>query len=99
MVAATKINNDFRSLSSDNETEKIHQIFESNEEDQKQSEFLLNNSTSGYFAAAKTINDQDLGDFQPREEDLIEAADFGVQAMNDLYAIKEPKLYSMGKFK
>ena len=34
---------------------------------------------------------------QSREEDLIEAANFGMQAMNDLYYIKEPKLYSMGK--
>lgn len=34
---------------------------------------------------------------KPREEDLLEAANFGMQAMNDLYYIKEPKLYSLGK--
>ena len=33
---------------------------------------------------------------EPREEDIIEAANFGMQAMNDLYYIKEPKLYSLG---
>ncbi|XP_033215658.1 uncharacterized protein LOC117172036 [Belonocnema kinseyi] len=35
---------------------------------------------------------------EPREEDLLEAANFGMQAMNDLYYIKEPKLYSLGLF-
>ncbi|KAI4487501.1 hypothetical protein M0804_005650 [Polistes exclamans] len=34
----------------------------------------------------------------PREEDIIEAVDFGLQAMHDLYNVKEPKLYSMGLY-
>ncbi|XP_023289006.1 uncharacterized protein LOC105701425 isoform X2 [Orussus abietinus] len=35
---------------------------------------------------------------KPGVDDIVEAADFGMQAMNDLYYIKEPKLYSMGLF-
>ncbi|XP_051163553.1 uncharacterized protein LOC127282981 isoform X2 [Leptopilina boulardi] len=38
------------------------------------------------------------GTIEPREEDLIEAANFGMQAMNDLYYIKEPKFHSLGLF-
>lgn len=35
---------------------------------------------------------------EPNEEDLVEAADYGIEAMNDLYDVKEPKLYSMGLY-
>ncbi|XP_043470992.1 peroxidasin-like protein isoform X5 [Leptopilina heterotoma] len=35
---------------------------------------------------------------EPREEDMIQAANFGIEAMNELYYIKEPKLYSLGIF-
>ncbi|XP_014215502.1 peroxidase-like [Copidosoma floridanum] len=35
---------------------------------------------------------------EPREEDLIEAADFGIRAMNELYDLKEPRLYKMGLY-
>lgn len=37
---------------------------------------------------------------EPREaseDDLVEAANFGLQAMHELYHVQEPKLYSMGK--
>ncbi|KAI4489483.1 hypothetical protein M0802_011095 [Mischocyttarus mexicanus] len=34
----------------------------------------------------------------PNEEDISEAVDFGFRAMNDLYNVKEPKLYSMGLY-
>ncbi|XP_047356143.1 uncharacterized protein LOC124951581 isoform X4 [Vespa velutina] len=34
----------------------------------------------------------------PHEEDILEAVDFGLQAMHDLYNVKEPKLYSMGLY-
>lgn len=34
----------------------------------------------------------------PQDEDFVEAADFGLKAMNNLYYIKEPKLYSMGQY-
>lgn len=37
------------------------------------------------------------GNWDPEEDDFIEAANFGLQAMHDLYYIQEPKLYSMGK--
>ncbi|XP_034180354.2 uncharacterized protein LOC117604423 [Osmia lignaria lignaria] len=32
----------------------------------------------------------------PEEEDFLEAANFGLEAMNELYTIKEPMLYSKG---
>lgn len=35
---------------------------------------------------------------QPDEHDLLEAVNFGLDAMNELYAVKEPMLYSMGEF-
>ncbi|XP_011503270.1 PREDICTED: uncharacterized protein LOC105366506 [Ceratosolen solmsi marchali] len=35
---------------------------------------------------------------EPKEKDFVEAANFGLKAMNDLYHVKEPKLYSMGLF-
>lgn len=35
--------------------------------------------------------------WEPGENDLMEAANFGLQAMYDLYHVQEPKLYSMGK--
>lgn len=35
--------------------------------------------------------------WQSSEDDLMEAADFGLRAMHDLYYVQEPKLYSMGK--
>ncbi|XP_068983700.1 uncharacterized protein [Bombus flavifrons] len=38
------------------------------------------------------------GKTEPDEEDLLEAANFGLDAMNDLYTVKEPKLYSMGLY-
>lgn len=34
---------------------------------------------------------------EPGEADLMEAANFGLQAMRKLYYIQEPKLYSLGK--
>lgn len=37
------------------------------------------------------------GNWGPHEEDILEAVDFGLRAMHDLYNVKEPKLYSMGK--
>lgn len=37
------------------------------------------------------------GKTEPDEEDLLEAANFGLDAMKDLYTVKEPKLYSMGE--
>lgn len=33
------------------------------------------------------------------ESDIVEAANFGLQAMHNLYYIQEPKLYSMGKYR
>jgi len=41
----------------------------------------------------------DQENWKSEEDGLIEAANFGLQAMHDLYYIQEPKLYSMGKFK
>ncbi|XP_033303299.1 uncharacterized protein LOC117207322 [Bombus bifarius] len=38
------------------------------------------------------------GKTEPDEEDLLEAANFGLDAMKDLYTVKEPKLYSMGLY-
>lgn len=35
--------------------------------------------------------------WQAGEDDLMEAANFGLQAMHNLYYVQEPKLYSMGK--
>lgn len=34
---------------------------------------------------------------EPDEEDFVEAANFGLEAMRDLYLVKEPTLYSMGR--
>ncbi|XP_076292482.1 uncharacterized protein LOC143214865 [Lasioglossum baleicum] len=35
---------------------------------------------------------------EPGEEDLLEAANFGLQAMKDLYFVTEPTLYSLGLY-
>nr|XP_031832927.1 uncharacterized protein LOC116427104 [Nomia melanderi] len=35
---------------------------------------------------------------EPDEEDFVEAANFGLEAMRDLYLVKEPTLYSMGLY-
>ncbi|CAK9817115.1 Chorion peroxidase [Anthophora quadrimaculata] len=35
---------------------------------------------------------------EPDEEDLLEAVNFGLNAMKDLYTVKEPMLYSMGLY-
>ncbi|XP_072760905.1 uncharacterized protein [Anoplolepis gracilipes] len=35
---------------------------------------------------------------EPAEDDLMEAANFGLQAMHKFYYIEEPKLYSMGLY-
>ncbi|KAJ8664263.1 hypothetical protein QAD02_005925 [Eretmocerus hayati] len=48
-------------------------------------------------SGVKSKQDDDT-EFEPRVEDLVEAADFGVQAMEDLYTVKEPELYSMGLY-
>lgn len=39
----------------------------------------------------------DQENWESEEEGLLEAANFGLQAMHDLYYVQEPKLYSMGK--
>jgi len=39
----------------------------------------------------------DQENWETEEDGLLEAANFGLQAMHDLYYIQEPKLYSMGK--
>lgn len=36
--------------------------------------------------------------WESAEDDLMEAANFGLQAMHKLYYIQEPKLYSLGKY-
>ncbi|KAG7210468.1 hypothetical protein KM043_011992 [Ampulex compressa] len=36
--------------------------------------------------------------WETEEEDLLEAANFGLKAMHELYSVKEPKLYSMGLY-
>lgn len=46
---------------------------------------------------SKSPND-DEEEPQSRDADVIEAANFGLEAMNDLYYIKEPKLFSMGQY-
>ncbi|XP_012253358.2 uncharacterized protein LOC105684530 isoform X2 [Athalia rosae] len=43
-------------------------------------------------------DDENQEDLEARDEEVVEAADFGLEAMNDLYYIKEPKLFSMGLF-
>lgn len=44
-----------------------------------------------------TLSDSDRENWESEEDGLMEAANFGLQAMHDLYYIQEPKLYSMGK--
>lgn len=54
-------------------------------------------------SADSKLGNQTLGDrtdqenWKSEEDGLMEAANFGLQAMHDLYYIQEPKLYSMGK--
>ncbi|XP_015595581.1 uncharacterized protein LOC107267903 isoform X1 [Cephus cinctus] len=44
-------------------------------------------------------NQQSKGeDFEPSEEDVMAAVNFGIRAMKNLYQVKEPALYSMGLF-
>lgn len=48
-------------------------------------------------AGNQTLSGIDQENWKSEEDGLIEAANFGLQAMHDLYYIQEPKLYSMGK--
>lgn len=58
-----------------------------------------------YFDNTSTLdNDDDIYDDLSTEnltngekEDILEAAEYGMQKMNELYTVLEPKLYSMGK--
>ncbi|XP_026673359.1 uncharacterized protein LOC108629732 [Ceratina calcarata] len=43
-------------------------------------------------------NDSYAGKKEPDEEDVLEAAYFGLNAMKDLYTVKEPMLYYMGLY-
>ncbi|XP_011686362.1 PREDICTED: uncharacterized protein LOC105449063 isoform X2 [Wasmannia auropunctata] len=40
----------------------------------------------------------DQENWESEEDGLLEAANFGLQAMHDLYYVQEPKLYSMGLY-
>ncbi|XP_043251022.1 uncharacterized protein LOC122396559 [Colletes gigas] len=44
----------------------------------------------------KSENRRDGEKIKPSEEDLLEAANFGLEAMKNLYLVTEPTLYSMG---
>jgi len=62
----------------------------------------LTNITKTRSAESKTDNQTlesrtDQENWEIEEDGLLEAANFGLQAMHDLYYIQEPKLYSMGK--
>ncbi|XP_011866914.1 PREDICTED: uncharacterized protein LOC105561494 isoform X2 [Vollenhovia emeryi] len=67
---------------------------------------LAENSNDGIVKtqnAAPKADNQTLGgadqeSWKSEEDGLMEAANFGLQAMNDLYYIQEPKLYSMGLY-
>lgn len=48
----------------------------------------------GNYVESRTGQEEE---WQPGEDDLAEAANFGLRAMHDLYHVQEPKLYSMGK--
>lgn len=48
-------------------------------------------------AGNQTLSSTDQENWESKEDGLVEAANFGLQAMHDLYYIQEPKLYSMGK--
>lgn len=48
-------------------------------------------------ASNQTPSGTDQENWKSEEDGLMEAANFGLQAMHDLYYIQEPKLYSMGK--
>lgn len=53
----------------------------------------------GTEAASVESSGEKLGDegrIEPDEEDVLEAANFGLEAMKNLYSVKEPTLYSMG---
>ncbi|XP_008203085.1 myeloperoxidase [Nasonia vitripennis] len=74
-----------------------------NKPEQRQMTSSKVNVTDESIVVSRTDKDdeeEDVDDvgIEPREEDLIEAADYGIQAMNELYYVKEPKLYSMGIF-
>lgn len=59
-----------------------------------------------YFDNTSTFNDSDdsYDDLRTEnltigeKEDILEAAEYGMQKMHELYSVLEPKLYSMGKF-
>jgi hypothetical protein len=57
---------------------------------------LLLSSNNESIWPRRTILTNEWTSAQPKQEDFLEAADFGLRAMNDLYLVKEPKLYSMG---
>ncbi|XP_012535738.1 uncharacterized protein LOC105836333 isoform X3 [Monomorium pharaonis] len=71
--------------SDDMPIQKINVITETQNDESKADNLTLENRT-----------DQENWKFE--ENGLMEAANFGLQAMHDLYYIQEPKLYSMGLY-
>lgn len=60
-------------------------------------ETIVETQSAESKAGNQTPSGTDQGNWESEEDGLMEAANFGLQAMHDLYYIQEPKLYSMGK--
>lgn len=93
-----KINND--SNIEDVSVTEAHSAKKSNDTSNRVTNTIAETQNVESKAGDQILSDlTDQENWKSEENGLIEAANFGLQAMHDLYYIQEPKLYSMGKFK
>lgn len=60
--------------------------------------YLLQRNPEGGGVSTGKERRNNYQKIEPDEHDLLEAVNFGLDAMNELYTVKEPMLYSMGEF-
>ncbi|KAG6794565.1 hypothetical protein HZU73_10130 [Apis mellifera caucasica] len=60
--------------------------------------YLLQRNPEGGGVSAGKERRNNYQKIEPDEHDLLEAVNFGLDAMNELYTVKEPMLYSMGLY-
>ncbi|XP_043785749.1 uncharacterized protein LOC122711243 [Apis laboriosa] len=59
---------------------------------------VYSGTTVGSNGKEYGVTSMERKNYQPDQHDLLEAVNFGLDAMNELYTVKEPMLYSMGLY-
>ncbi|XP_071637143.1 uncharacterized protein [Temnothorax longispinosus] len=77
---------------------KAHPAKKSNDTSTRVTDAIAETQSAESKVGNQTLNDVNQENWVNEENGLMEAANFGLQAMHDLYYIQEPKLYSMGLY-